>query len=240
MSQTDNNDGQKLSSDEQLIRDQSETPSSSLVRENAQIRLDNADLKKRLFRVWGVVGGQVVVILLFVAAFVWVFPHYRYIPTTDNRAICQVGSEATARLSITDLTEFATEAALESNTYDYVNWRKQINDVANKYYTENGRKAFMSSLDSSGNLERVKVGKLILRSQTIQVAQLEEQGLEGVATYWIIHVPIAIEFYIGGDTSPKSRQQFLAVVKILQQTASAQNPKGIGVDSLTLMPFNIK
>ncbi len=139
MSQTDNNDGQKLSSDEQLIRDQSETPSSSLVRENAQIRLDNADLKKRLFRVWGVVGGQVVVILLFVAAFVWVFPHYRYIPTTDNRAICQVGSEATARLSITDLTEFATEAALESNTYDYVNWRKQINDVANKYYTENGR-----------------------------------------------------------------------------------------------------
>ena len=77
MSQTDNNDGQKLSSDEQLIRDQSETPSSSLVRENAQIRLDNADLKKRLFRVWGVVGGQVVVILLFVAAFVWVFPHFR-------------------------------------------------------------------------------------------------------------------------------------------------------------------
>ena len=85
-------------------------------------------------------------------------------------------------------------------------------------------------------MERVIKGRLILRTMATRTPQLEEEGRRGSRRYWVVIVPVAIEFYSGGENQPRSRQDFLAHVTILEQEASAVNLKGIAVDSLVLSP----
>jgi intracellular multiplication protein IcmL len=117
-----------------------------------------------------------------------------------------------------------------------LNYRDVVNEVTNKWFTARGRKAFMRSLDESGNLERVVKGRLIMRSFATSAPQLESEGLEGTQRYWIVHVPLAIEFYVGGAATPSNTQDFLAEVKLLREPPSAQNQKGIAADNLILKP----
>ena len=66
--------------------------------------------------------------------------------------------------------------------------------------------------------------------------QLESEGTEGTQRYWTVHVPIAIEFYLGGNPNPTSVQDFRAEVKVVEVQPSALNTKGLGVDLVLLRP----
>lgn len=224
-----------------LTADASPGESAAVLREVIRLELDNRDLKKRMFRAWGCAIGLFGVLGFTVIASAYWFPKYRYIPTTNNHAICEVGTEDSPRVSAATVAEYAKEAVVNSYSYDYVNFRSSLNAAGAKWYTDDGRKAFLKTLDTSGNLERVIKGRMILRSMSTQTAQLEESGTyEGGQRYWLVHVPVAIEFYVGGDIQPKTRQEFLAVTTIVEIPASATNTKGIAVDSVQLAPFTAR
>ncbi|MDB6010854.1 MAG: putative type secretion system protein IcmL/DotI, partial [Gammaproteobacteria bacterium] len=186
--------------------------------------------------VWSVAGVLAVSLFVGMGAALWWFPKYRYVATTDNRAVCQVSTRDDNSPTPATLEDFAKDAAIHSFRYDYVNYRDVVNDVTNKWFTARGRRAFMRSLDDSGNLERVVKGRLIMRSFATAAPQLESEGLEGAWRYWIVHVPLAIEFYVGGSVTPTNTQDFLAEVKLLQEPPSAVNQKGIAVDNVILKP----
>ena len=209
----------------------------AVLREVGRLQQENQNLKSKNLRIWSIVT---ILSLLFlftvIALFSW-YPKYRYIPTTDNAAICEVSADSNPRVTPATLTDFAKEAVLNSYSYDYVNYRENINYAANKFFTDAGRKEFLLSLDRSGNLERVIKGRFILRAMATRVPQLEEEGMKGMQRYWLIQVPIAIEFYSGGEQQPKSRQDFIAAVTVVQTPASANNLKGIAVDSIILAPY---
>lgn len=221
---------------ESLLADQTLGEHASVVRENARLQLDIRHLKRQNLRIWSIAGVLSVGLCVGMSAAFWWFPKYRYIPTTDNKAVCEVGTQLDNIVTPATLEDFAKEAALNAYSYDYVNYRDIINDVTNRYFTERGRKAFMRSLDESGNLERVVKGRLIMRSFVTTAPQLESEGTDGARRYWIVHVPMAIEFYVGGSSGPTNTQDFLAEVKVIQDQASALNPKGINVDSIVLKP----
>lgn len=222
---------------EELANDTSSGEGAAVLREVARLQQDNKILKSRNIRVWSAVGILSGLFFVTIGAGVAWYPKYRYIPTTDNTAICEVSTESDPRVSPATLTDFAKDAVVNAYSYDYINYRENLNAVGAKWFTDAGRKAFLASLDDSGNLERVIKGRLILRSMSTKVPQLEEDGRKGLQRYWLIQVPIAIEFYSGGDQSPKSRQDFLAAVTIIQTPASATNLKGIAVDSISLSPY---
>lgn len=222
---------------EALANDTSPGEGAAVLREVSRLQQENKVLKSRNLRVWSAVGILSAIFFVTIGAGVAWYPKYRYIPTTDNTSICEVSTESDPRVSPATLTEYAKDAVVNAYSYDYINYREDLNLVAAKWFTDNGRKAFFSSLDESGNLERVIKGRLILRSMSTKVPQLEEEGRKGSQRYWLVQVPIAIEFYSGGDQQPKSRQDFLAAVTIVQTPASATNLKGIAVDSISLSPY---
>jgi len=222
---------------DQLINDMSLGEGAAVIREVARLQQDNKILKHRNLRVWSVVGILSVTLFMTISIGVVWYPKYRYIPTTDNHAICEVSTESDPRVTPATLANYAKDAVINAYSYDYVNYREAINTTTAKWFTDDGRKAFLQSLDLSGNLERVIKGRLILRAMSIRVPQLEEEGRRGLQRYWIVRVPIAIEFYSGGDQQPKTRQNFLAAVTIVQTPASATNLKGIAVDSISLAPY---
>ncbi|MEX5623861.1 DotI/IcmL family type IV secretion protein, partial [Pseudomonas syringae] len=99
------------------------------------------------------------------------------IPTTDNHAICEVSTENNPRVTPATLAEYAKDAVVNSYSYDYVNYRSNLNAAGARWYTDEGRKAFLKTLDDSGNLERGLKGRMILRAMATQVAQVEESGV---------------------------------------------------------------
>ena len=133
--------------------------------------------------------------------------------------------------------QVVVDAVIDAYTYDYINYRKSLNETAAKWFTEQGQKNFMRSLDTSGNLDQVIKDRLILYTMATKVPQLEESGRIGTQHYWVVIVPIVIEFYAGGASDPRTRQHFLANVTIVQTPASATNLKGIAVNSISLSPY---
>lgn len=140
------------------------------------------------------------------------------------------------RVTPAALTEYAKDAVVEAYTYDYVNYRGAINDVATKRFTDVGRRQYLASLQESGNLERVIKGRLILRTMATRTPQLEEEGRRGSRRYWVVIVPVALSSILAARTSFARAKTSLAHVTILEQEASAVNLKGIAVDSLVLSP----
>lgn len=240
--------GHKMAGDEldeikqlELAADMSPGEGAAVVREVNRLQLENRDLKKRNLKAWGSVFALTGVLGITIVAAVYIFPKYRWIPTTNNQAICEVGTESGPRVTAATVVEYAKDAIINSYSYDYVNYRASLNAAGNKWYTDNGRKAFLGTLDESGNLERVIKGRMILRSQSTQTGQLEESGTyAGGQRWWLIQVPVAIEFFVGGDLQPKSRQDFLAAVTIVEIPASATNIKGIAVDGVQLAPYTAR
>lgn len=222
---------------EELALDQTEGETASILRENARLQLELTFQKRRNLRVWSINGVVAASLVALVGGFLSLYPKYRYIPTTDNRTICEVTPQSAPRISAADATSFAKDAVLNSYSYDYVNYRTLINDAASRWYTPEGHAAFMKGLEESGNLQRVIKGNLILRSMATRTPQLEEvtPSAEDPQT-WTVLVPIVIEFYVGGSDKPLSRQEFTASVKVVRVQASASNIKGISVDSVVLLP----
>ena len=221
---------------EKVVSDNSPGEAAAVLREVARLHQENSTLKKRNVRVWSLALFMGASFTVAASSALFLFPKYRYIPTRDNRALCEVSSDAHVRITAAALAEFAKDTAIEAYTYDYVNYRTAINEVAMRRFTDSGRKQYLASLQESGNLERVIKGRLVLRAMATRTAQIEEEGRRGMRRFWVVRVPIAVEFYSGGEANPRSRQDFLAQVTILESEASASNLRGIAVDSLVLSP----
>jgi len=220
-----------------LTSDPDHSTVAAILRENAGTRLEIARLSKSNLRAWAACLVQAVVLLVLLTAWLFFFPKYRFIPTKDNQAICEINSQIAPDIIGPVVTDFAKDAVLHAYSYDYVNYRQTLNDVAARWFTDDGSKAFFRSLDDSGNLEKVIKGRLVLRSATLDVPQLERQGTdERFRSWWEVTVPVQIAFYANGETTPVSRQSFDAVVRVVQVPASRTNSKGISVDMINLSP----
>jgi len=218
-----------------LANDGDRSAVAAVLRENATLRLQVKDQRSRLWRVWTVNVILVLTLLVFFGAWVFLFPKYRYIPTTDNRAICEVNSQVSPDIMEPEVTDFARDAVLHAYSYDYVNYRQSLNDVANRWFTDPGKKAFWKSLDDSQNLDKVLKGRLTLRATLMNDPQLQREGKdEQLRDWWEVVVPVWISFYQNGEQQPVSRQQFNAIVRVVRVPATHSNSKGILVDVINL------
>lgn len=212
-----------------------------ILRENARLTLEIANAKKQAIKVWSLVailvGAQIFLL------FVWLtmFPKVRYVETRGNEAVCTMTTADSPYLTPTTLAEFAKDAAISSYTYDYVNYERNVTDAANKFYTEDGRAAYLTTLDTSGNLEKVIKGRMVQRAYALKAPQLEEQGMRDPTTrYWVVTVPMSIEFYVGGSDTPRTKQDFISTVTLVSVKPSAANIKGVGVESMILKPYVVR
>ena len=206
-----------------------------LVRESARLQTDVFALEKRLAFVWKIIALLVLAIIVIGVCTVTLFPKWRYIATTDNSAVCELTAQANLALQPADITEYAKDGIVQAMTYDYVNYNESINYAMNRWFNESGRKAFLRSLDHSDNLQRVIKGRYILKTMASHVPQIEEEGMRGRNRYWIVQVPLVIEFYQGGDATPRHRIDALATVTVVQEPPNNFNRKGIGIESVALI-----
>lgn len=204
-------------------------PGATVLREIARLQLDNSNLIKQNYKIWSIVIGLVLLIAFLFSVFIFIFPKYKYLNTRDNASICTIDVDSSLAIADADIIDFAKSAVINSYSYDYVNYREKINNAANEFYSLDGRKAYFSQLDSSGNLERVLKGRLIQRAMASQVPQLEERDLS--LNWWVVQVPVQIEFYSGSESKPRTTLNYKASVRLIRVPPSKGRKLPIAVDS---------
>ncbi|MFD1246135.1 DotI/IcmL/TraM family protein [Paralysiella testudinis] len=121
------------------------SPLEQVIAENAELKLALLQAKSSNKRIWTLVALMALLVGVVVYTWVAVFPKYKYIATTDNRAICQAAASDNPLVTPATLAAYAQEAVVNSYTYDYVNYREDLNRIGNTYYTDNGRAAYFNS-----------------------------------------------------------------------------------------------
>lgn len=208
----------------------------SISRENHDLREKLA--KERRTVVWSIVAivlclGLIGLLLTLFA----VYPKYKVFQTVDNSVICEIKPEKNPQLTDVAIQDFAKIAVLSAYSFDYINYRDAISTATTRYFTSEGRAAFNKALRSSGSLDHIISNNLIMKSMTKSAPQIEEKGVDSQGRrFWIVRMPIAIEFYTG-QSKPADTQNFVAQVRLVTTERDAFNEKGLGVLSLTLRPY---
>lgn len=209
-----------------------DTPSATVLREVARLQLENRGLSKKVVRVWSIVLILVIGIISIFYCMLVYYPKAKYVNTSDNAAICVFDPKNDLEISDEDVMDFAKRAVLNSYSYDYVNYREKINASANEFYTSDGRKSYFEQLDASNNLDRVKSGNLIQRSNATSSPQLEERDYG--YQWWVVQIPMNIEFYSGGEAKPRTTLSFIATVRVMRIPPSKGKKLPLGIDSIYL------
>lgn len=166
-----------------------------------------------------------------------IYPKTTYIATKDNSAICEVEPRNNPNLTDTTIADFAKDGVINLYSMDYANYENQIDDVLSRYYTTQGRLDTIAALKASGILDTVNSKALTLRAGASGTARIEQKGIgNNGKDFWVVRFPMTIDVYSGMPT-PETQQKHMVTVRVVADTASALNPKGLGITSVTLSPI---
>lgn len=156
-------------------------------------------------------------------------PKPKYFATTDDGRILPLVPINQPFKTRAEVLQWATEAIIAANSYDFVNYRKQLQSASN-YFTGTGWQSFMQALQFSNNLETIKVGKVMASARPIGAPQIAEEGLLGDTYYWKVTLPIE-ETYQG--FAMKQENNYLVTLTIVR-VSTLSHPSGLGVQQMIL------
>lgn len=206
----------------------------ALLKRNASLVLDNRAARKRtsyLLLVCIVLGA---LLAILVYAFT-LYPKTVYIPTKDNAAICEVLPEDNPYLTDLAISEFGRDGILSLYSINFTNWQEQTDRVFDEYFTSDGKIRTIQALKESGLIAYVDNNALSLRANSTKTSHVESKGFFPNGTpYWTVSFPFVVEVYSGREKEPIQIRQYVATARVVVDRASAHNPKGLGIDAVTL------
>ena len=169
-----------------------------------------------------------VVILFFVRK-------YEFRAVQDGKTLCTLKSEAMARASNIGLIDYTKDAIIDSYSYDYVNYADQLKTAGNKWFTPEGNKTFLKTIQNESGLDNVLEGRMTVKTSSLGLAQIEKEGFtQELKRFWMIHVPIIVEYYTDIKGKPVNGNRYIAEVELIQDVPSKNNLKGFSVNSIKL------
>ena len=159
------------------------------------------------------------------------FPIKQYVWTQDARAVCDAITLDQPNVSDARVRNMAADAAIELNSYDYLNWRRQIQNAMNSYMTTNAQRAYSNALNGSNTIKRVEEGYYTVSALLgNKPPRISEQGELNGRFYWKVEVPLVIYYRTPQVSKPESRVLVMTIVRV---DPSFINPNGIAIDGIT-------
>lgn len=131
-------------------------------------------------------------------------------------------------LSDAVVTQWINVAVVSSFTFDFVNYRSQLQSVSS-YYTPQAWQNFLEQLQSSGNLSTVISNRMMVSAVATGAPVISRQGRIENVYAWRIHLPLLIT-YQGTQVTQQNVVASVLVVRVSTLT----NPKGIAIAQLVL------
>lgn len=180
---------------------------------------------------------RVVVAMVFMVAVIFVLSsvvYYQvtqpklvreYFATTQDGRIIPIIPLSDPHVSTNSLLQFSAEAAMSAYSFDFINYRKQLQD-AEPYFTKKGWEGFMKGLET--NLRAVIKKHLVVHAVPGGAPVIVRQGMIGERWAWKIQMPLVVTYSSGSDTFNNS----LMVTMVVKRVSTLDKPRGIAVDQI--------
>lgn len=181
--------------------------------------------------------GAFAISLMMIALLVWILVYLLqnpnrplYFATDDVSRLINVVPVNTPNMTTEDVMEWAIEAVEAAYSYDYINYRDQL-QKAQKYFTNYGWRNYMGALSLSGNIRGLVSNKQIVTAQVIDKPKIVAEGMLGGAYAWKFDMPLLVTYstppYDGSADAQFSNA--LNVTVIVQRQQVLEGYKGLGV-----------
>jgi len=124
-----------------------------------------------------------------------------------------------------NLLQWAGEAAVAAYTYDVANYKKEFEEVAQEYFTQEGGEAFLTALEDSGAIDRLVSEKLVVTSVVNGTPLLLKEGIILGDKVWRVQVPILVNF----QSASEVRTEFYIVSMLIKSVPPNIKASGIGI-----------
>lgn len=187
-------------------------------------------------RVLGLVAASVVINIVLACVVLFVAtnpPPPRYFATSPDGQIIPVRPLNEPIYGTADIIAWATNLAITAYSYDYVNYRSDLQALAGSF-TSDGWSSFLGALEGSRMLDTVMAQKLVMTAVPIGAPTVQQQGVLNGKYSWKILVPMLVK--LSGSVA---LQQPVQVYMMIQRVSLVNNPKGIAVSSFVVSESNI-
>jgi intracellular multiplication protein IcmL len=128
------------------------------------------------------------------------------------------------------ILERAALAATSAFTFDAAHYQEQVNIVSQEFFNDNGGKAYLKALETSGVRKAVEQNGLLVSAVVQKPAVILRQGMLIGRYSWKVQVPIMVAYR---STSDVQQKQYIVNMLILFSD-TRKMPKGIGIEQFTV------
>ncbi len=153
-------------------------------------------------------------------------PRY-FIQTADHQL---VGVVPLNEPSFSDerVTQWATEAIVAANNWNFANYREALQAACNRYFTPAGCQEYRDALIRIGNLESVKTKRLTVRAVVVKPPIILNKVIQGQTQRFAWH--LQMEIVASYLSSSEQTTQNLIVTVVVVRRAVTETEQGIGIE----------
>ena len=153
-------------------------------------------------------------------------PRY-FVQTADHRL---VGVVPLNEPSFSDerVTQWATEAIVAANNWNFADYREALQAACNRYFTPAGCQEYRDALIRIGNLESVKAKRLTVRAVVVKPPIILNKVLRGQTQRFAWH--LQMEVLLSYLSSAEQTAQPLVVTVVVVRRALTETEQGVGIE----------
>lgn len=154
--------------------------------------------------------------------------HPLYFATDNVGRLIRIISVEAPNMTADDVVKWSIDAVEASYSYDYINYRAQIQD-AQKYFTNYGWTNYVGALRASNNLLALTQRKMVAMAQVVGKPKLLVEGLLSGAYAWKYQMPVLVTYSYPPYDDKSRFSNPLEVTVIVQRQPPLEGYKGLGV-----------
>ena len=153
-------------------------------------------------------------------------PTPQYFATSADGKIVKLYPLSQPVVSPQALLQWASVASVEAYSYDFVNYRKSLQALQNKF-TMNGWKFFQVALKRSRMLETITTKKLVVSAVATGSPVILDKGIVDGRYTWKVNIPLLITY----ESASERTQQSVSVTMLISRIQTVNHPEGIAIES---------
>jgi len=145
----------------------------------------------------------------------------KYFASTSDGRLIEIVALDKPNMSSSSVAQWIVRAINEIYSFDYARYKGELNEAGTKYFTPEGFKEFVHSMNSQGVLDTIIRKRLVVKTVVTSAPALEDEGLHGGVYTWKFTVPIIIS-YQGASIDNKREKVVTISVKRVPETNSSR------------------
>lgn len=191
------------------------------------VRLRNEFYRDNYRRIVSILLLTFLIIGLLIGALIYVVTHPpspKYFATDTTGRIVPLLPLDQPNMSTATLLQWANMASVAAFTYNFVDYRAQL-QAASEFFTTEGWQAFLQSIVSSNNLTAVKAKNLVVSAVATGAPIITQQGVVDGRYTWQVQMPMLVTYQSASQVTPQS----LMVTLVITRISTLDSPTGIGI-----------